>query len=109
MTEPIRHDRAWYSVIEAAQLLGVTPEHLYRLIRKGQRTNPPADAIAAEFTRKIGDKWLVSRAYIFNEPANVTAFPTVPADKQIDELAERVAWRVLRLLGHAATTHERSA
>lgn len=57
-------DRLWYPIAEAAVLMGVSRGQLYDLIKAGNRTNPPDDAIHPRDVRHIGGKLCLSRAYV---------------------------------------------
>ena len=60
-------DRLWYSVNEAAHLMGVGKVTLYGLIKAGKRTDPPADAIPARHVRQIAGRICLSRAYVIGD------------------------------------------
>lgn len=102
--------RAWYSVAEASQMLGVTTAHLYDLIRKGKWTEPPPGAISPELVRTIGAKVCLARRYIFrDEPANLIPLPAPEiTEQQLEEIATRVVRRVFAGLGHLAEPTERT-
>ena len=99
--------RAWYSIKETAQLTGMSEDFLRDRIRKGQRRNPPADAITC--VRKFGTEWRIHRSYIYpDEPGNVTAFPGAISQAQIESAVENVIGRMVSRV-FAGVAEKRSA
>lgn len=100
--------RLYYDVAEAAELIGMSPDWVYKAIAKGRRRNPPADAIPADKTRQFGSGIRIHRSYFFpDEPTNVTAFPgsgMTPA--QIEAAVENA---IRRLFGGLVSQPERKA
>lgn len=111
MTAPEIPWRAAYPIDESAQLLGVTPAHLYEMIRNGKRAKYRGNArIDPSFVREIGGRICLKRAYIFDDElpmANVTPFPGQPVD--IPTVVRQTVRECLAALSAAAERVERSA
>lgn len=70
-------DREFFTVPEAAALLGCSTSHLYDQIRLGRRLVQPKHSIAPHLVKQIGGMMFVHRSIPMLEqrPENVSQFP----------------------------------
>jgi len=99
----IPDDRHWYSIKETAHKLGISETFLRDGIRKGQRRNPPPDAITC--VRKFGTQWRIHRSYIFtDEIANVIPLHGGVTDAQLQAAANHLFDTILDRLNELRRT-----
>ena len=104
----IPDDRHWYSIKETAHKLGISETFLRDGIRKGQRRNPPPDAITC--VRKFGTQWRIHRSFIYpDEPGNVTPLHGGVTDAQLDAAFDRFLASLLSRITGQPIQQKRSA